>query len=164
MKNRVRFTLIELITVIAIISILVAILLPTLSSVREKARKTQAKAEMNSIITAIKSYESTYGVLPVPENWDNADTGTEYDNLMALLTDVIKTGGDSDYENTRHIRFLDVPDQYTTNGYLNPWDGKYEIYMDTDYNDELTGPDGTLYGTVFITTTDGNNETVYSWK
>jgi hypothetical protein len=33
---------------------------------------------------------------------------------MTLLTDVEGPGSTSGYENSRHIRFLDVPDNYTT--------------------------------------------------
>ncbi|MCP4180025.1 MAG: type II secretion system protein [bacterium] len=166
MKKMKRFTLIELIVVITIISILVAILMPVLYTIKERAKKTKAKAEMNAIITAIKSYEATYGILPVPESWTNGDTGTGYERLITLLTNVPYKGGSYDsYKNTRSIRFLDVPSDYITNGYLDPWDNNYKIYMDTDYTDELTGPDGdTLYGTVFLATEDKDGKDVYSWK
>ena len=165
--SKKKFTLIELLVVIAIIGILVAMLMPVLTSVRKRARITKAKAEMNAIITAIKSYESTYGILPVPASWTNGDIGTPYDHLMTLLTDVPAPNSSTAYENSRHIRFLDVPDNYTTDSYLNPWQGKYEVYMDTDYDYELTGPppdNDTLYGTVFIATDDGGGDRVYSWK
>ncbi len=50
------FTLIELLTVIAIIGILAAILIPTVGSVREKARQTQCVNNLRQWATAITLY------------------------------------------------------------------------------------------------------------
>lgn len=50
------FTLIELLTVIAIISILAAILFPVFASVREKARQTQCLSNLNQLGSAITLY------------------------------------------------------------------------------------------------------------
>ena len=168
------FTIIEMLTVIAIIAVLVALLMPTITKVTGRAKNTKAKAEMQSIITAIKSYESTYGILPIPTDWSNGDINSKYDNLMELLTCVKKgAGGIADtYLNSREIRFLDIPQNYTStstsiNGYRDPWNNKYLIYMDTDYNGQVTGPDSEiLYGTVFIYSIGkgGDDNYVYSWK
>ncbi|MDR1284554.1 MAG: DUF1559 domain-containing protein [Opitutaceae bacterium] len=56
MKTRRAFTLIELLTVIAIIGILAAIIIPTVSKVREKARAMTCLANLRSMGQAFLSY------------------------------------------------------------------------------------------------------------
>ena len=168
-----RFTLVEMLVVMGIIATLAGLLMPTIVSVRRQAKKTKAKAEMHSIITAVKTYEMTYGILPTVEKWANGGTGIGYNNLISALTDLDTDRSKvvaSSY-NTRGIRFLDVPDDYiqTNDGFVDPWNNKYKIYMDTDYDGEIAAGspiDETLYGTVFIYTLAGgaNADKVYSWK
>ena len=160
-----RFSLIEMIVVIGIIAVLIAITMPVFTSIREKAKKTKAKAEMNAIETAVKSYEMTYGVLPIPSGWANGNTGVAYNELMAYLTNVQVSPGVGTTGNGRGIRFLDVPENYTSaalekNSFRDPYfcdpedpnKNKYRIYLDTNYDGVVvTGlqPDP-CYGTVFI--------------
>jgi prepilin-type N-terminal cleavage/methylation domain-containing protein len=59
------FTLIELLTVIAIIGILAAILLPVLSVATTHAKKTRAATEISQLRAAIEQYESQYSRMPV---------------------------------------------------------------------------------------------------
>jgi type II secretory pathway pseudopilin PulG len=59
------FTIVELLTVIAIIAILAAMLLPALSTAKTHAQKTQAKLEINGIVTAIQNYDSAYSRMPI---------------------------------------------------------------------------------------------------
>lgn len=67
-SNRRRaFTLVELLTVIAIIAILAALLLPVISIVKTKAKVTQAKLQIQDIVTAVEAYDSAYSRFPVSD-------------------------------------------------------------------------------------------------
>lgn len=61
---RRAFTLIELLTVMAIIGILAAIIIPTVSSVRVSANKAKTKVQFNQWSAAIESFRSEYGYYP----------------------------------------------------------------------------------------------------
>ena len=58
------FTMVEMLVVIAVIGILAGILVPVLGNATKKARVTQARADINNLMTAIKNFESTYNALP----------------------------------------------------------------------------------------------------
>jgi prepilin-type N-terminal cleavage/methylation domain-containing protein len=58
------FTLVELLTVIAIIGILVAILLPAIQAARESARRTQCLNNFKQVGVAMHSYHGTYKKFP----------------------------------------------------------------------------------------------------
>jgi len=64
-RPRAAFTLVELLTVIAIIAILAAMLLPALARVKVLAQKKQARLEIDQIANAILKYDSDYGRFPV---------------------------------------------------------------------------------------------------
>jgi type II secretion system protein G len=58
------FTLIELLIVIAVIGILVAVILPNLIGMRERARDTVRKNDVNQLKKALRLYFDDFGAYP----------------------------------------------------------------------------------------------------
>ncbi len=58
------FTLVELLTVLAIIALLAGILIPSLTMVRNIARETKQKAQLAAIDQALMAFRSDYGDYP----------------------------------------------------------------------------------------------------
>lgn len=58
------FTMVELLTVVAVISLLLAILIPSLQMVRKIVKETQQKAQFTTIDLALTAFKSDYGSYP----------------------------------------------------------------------------------------------------
>ena len=63
MKHRL-FTLVELLTVIAVIAILAGIAVPVVVGMQSKGRETSARADMNAIKMALTQFKADYSVWP----------------------------------------------------------------------------------------------------
>ncbi|EIQ00537.1 prepilin-type N-terminal cleavage/methylation domain-containing protein [Opitutaceae bacterium TAV1] len=94
--NATAFTLIELLTVIAIIGILAAIIIPTVGKVRESARTATCLSNMRQLANAMQLYANdNKGILPP------ADTGSWPDNYVAKLSGAGTTPKGPDYVGTQ---------------------------------------------------------------
>jgi prepilin-type N-terminal cleavage/methylation domain-containing protein len=60
------FTLVELLVVIAIIALLMGLLFPSISAVKNQANKSRASAALNQLATASRAYNTEYGRWPAP--------------------------------------------------------------------------------------------------
>lgn len=67
------FTLIELITVMAIIGILMLLLFPAIGVVKDNMRKVQAKNDVMGIVSALKQYYTEYGKYPTVDTGETPD-------------------------------------------------------------------------------------------
>ena len=140
------FTLVELLTVIAIIIVLAGILLPAISGSLKKADVTKARAQMTTLANAIKQYQSTYGRLPIPTRtptaYSDGDalTSTEYTKLILTLQNETKSGVLSAAQlttaNPKKIKFLDIVGN-EPGEYKDPWDEDFQVFMDANYDDKI---------------------------
>ena len=190
--KRKCFTLVELLIVISIIAILAGLLLPAIGKVKDKAKRVKAKAEAHGLVIAIKSYESTYGLLPWTSTNDVCTRGNgspsttvvfsddDYDTLLEILTCVdgpdnsnsTALGGTT--ANLRAIRFLAASSEYSKPdasdadikyGYRDPWGNRYGIAMDLNYDNTVTLPDASSSAPAVYTTTEQTLQgTVFVWS
>src|SRR5437868_502377 len=111
-RSRKAFTLVELLTVIAIIAILAGLLLGVLNGTRARARRVQAKNDLLQIVAAIKAYDSEYGRYPISRQADELATevtfATNNSDLFYTLRAIPMGANSQDLLNPRKIPFLDV--------------------------------------------------------
>jgi prepilin-type N-terminal cleavage/methylation domain-containing protein len=155
-KNRRAnaFTLIELLTVIAIIGVLIALLFPAIKSALLKAEASKAQTAISGLATAFKAYYTEYGKWPASTT-DLSKTICTTNWMVALLRGEDKTGSDPllgspnvTYNgNPRKIHFLDMKTQdliidpvNNVTNFVDPWKNQYEVSFDDTYSDTNRNP------------------------
>ncbi len=167
-----------IISIICILACIILIVLPFWGKVRITTKESRVKHQINVIVMAIKHYESTFELLP----WDShspykdmvfgASNISEYNTLFELLS--CADGPDADtphVKNSRGIRFIDLNEYYNTKGYIDCWDNRFKIYLDTDYDGKVKVGDDTLAGCIFVYSygkngkdDQGKKDDIGSWK
>ena len=170
-NGRHGFTLIELLTVMTIIAVLVGLLFPVFGTVTNNARKTEASAEENRILTAISAYQTEYGQLPLDpkQNLGSAGPDTMYGNtadssyppnaeLFDILRGIADTNNNYNVQNVlnpRKVAYFESPDVKNSS---NPRSG----FLVLKYSSAGTSlPIGTLvdpWGKQYIIFLDANGD------
>jgi len=161
-KTKRAFTLIELLTVIAIIGVLVALLFPAIKSALTKAEATKAQHGVTDLATAFQHYYTEYGHWPVGDSITSNLTYIVDTNFVALLQGLNNTASltaltSPTYPppapstptatsllqgNPRGIHFLDIKqaDFSPTLGFTDPWKQPYFCRFDVSYANTVGNP------------------------
>lgn len=85
MRKNICFTLVELLVVVAVISILAALLLPALKSVKEKANEITCLNNQKQLGLALSMYVNDFDYFPLNGNnaWGNTYGGISWDDLLS---------------------------------------------------------------------------------
>lgn len=111
-KRWAAFTLIELLTVMAVIGILAAILIPTVSSVRRSANKAKTKVQFSQWAAACEAFRAEYGFYPQFDATHKVNGGAGgvgehlfHDLLAGRRRDGSASSGSAAKQNRKRISF-----------------------------------------------------------
>ncbi|NIP23158.1 MAG: prepilin-type N-terminal cleavage/methylation domain-containing protein [Phycisphaerae bacterium] len=107
-REKTGFTLVELLTVLAIIALLVGLLIPSVTVIRNTAKGAKQKAQLNEIGLALTAFRNDYGDYP-PSDWLSPDYCGAQKLAEALLgRDLLGFHPKSDWSAT-NLTFYPVP-------------------------------------------------------
>ena len=180
MKKRNNFTLVEMLTVVAIIGILAGLVIPTVIIAKNRGQVTQAKTDISSIMTALKQVKTDYGRILLSKGEINTDDikasvasdiatikDTAFDGFIAELSAPKNSGltqTASSRINKRKKVYLDPKNGFDPTKkyneqkeslYRDPWGSPYIVYVKMKNTSELAIP-----GT---TKTIPSDVAIYSW-
>jgi type II secretory pathway pseudopilin PulG len=124
------FSLLELLTVIAIIIILAGLLMPALGRARRQAKIAKARTDVGNLATAFRSYYVEYGTWPV-----TVGTPMPVDNDMRRLLAGISITNTPYLGNPRATVYMEFKARDLVNGaFVDPWGNVYMCQFDHDYD------------------------------
>jgi prepilin-type N-terminal cleavage/methylation domain-containing protein len=140
------FTLIELLVVFAIIGILLGLLVPSLFTIYERARKTQAKNDLSQIVTAVNAFYTDYGKYPlVTAETTYGPGGTANNLLFNVLRAMDPTNNPRQivYISPRVLGPAPVRSGIGSDGqFYDPWQTPYNVRIDGNYDNSVANPYG----------------------
>jgi type II secretory pathway pseudopilin PulG len=143
--------MVEMLTVIAIISILAGVLLPVLSTARNRANVAKAQAAVSSLTTAFTAYYTEYGRWPVTDGTPNVTYIVDTNMVILLQGTDVPTGTPAVTPtgtlgtlggNPRRIVFMNfnAKDLNSAGAFVDPWQGIYRCRFDTQYANQIQDP------------------------
>lgn len=157
-----RFTLVEMLTVIAIISILAGLVIPIVIISRQRGRETQAKSDVSALVSAIKKLDADYSKMLAKDGSNYKIGGKDvsvsndiatidgdvYDAMIAELS-APKAKGVSVSVNFRKKSFMEPKkgfdptvdyDKQKDTLWRDPWGKPYKVYIKVTRDGELELP------------------------
>ncbi len=125
--QRSGFSLIEMLTVIVIITLLMATAASSLSKARMLAKKAKAESELREMVNAFQQYVSLYGE-------ENLTEGDEQIVTDTLLKPLLPDGASG--VNKLNITFLNVNLLDGESEYKDPWGQPYKISIGKNETDK----------------------------
>ena len=119
-RKKSGFTMVEILAVVGIIAILVGVLIPALTMVRNMARRTQQRAQLTTIDLALTAFRNDQGHYP-PSDWPlPPDPGDNYGGAQKLAEallgrDLLGFHPDSDWDATSTTYYPANPDDDNLN-------------------------------------------------
>lgn len=184
MKSSRAFTLIELLTVIAIIVVLMSLVISVAGFVQDKASRDRSSAEIAAFSAAMESYKADNGIYPQTDETDKLDPKTHKDPkdpayIAASLALYKELSGDlnADFKRTDEERdgkvyfefetkksmVMLTADKKTVLGLMDPWGNSYgysTIYVKQLQEGDPNSPTGGYNPTfdLWSTANKGTNE------
>ncbi|GAA5480870.1 prepilin-type N-terminal cleavage/methylation domain-containing protein [Haloferula sargassicola] len=147
--KRRGFTLIELLVVISIVAVLAAMSFAGVTAAMKKTRTTTSLTYATSVEKAVNDFYTDYNRLPdFTQDEIKTDSAQGEDLLKVLMAE---EDGQRDLDNSRKVRYLEVPEgKANRNGLIRSTGGRqgpkalydafgqpYTVVLNLDYEDEL---------------------------
>lgn len=133
------FTLVELLTVIAIIALLAGLIFPAVISVQDKAKRSKAKSMIQSLSVALKMYQNDFGVYPT-----DSDVGAS-SGAAALYTALGQRYIGTSAGNVGPYMEFKSKDLNGSSEVVDPWGTPYYYYPDDDDGSTGDAPYNNVY-------------------